>query len=258
MIHRFGDGPRRVLALHCAQGHGGMLAGLALPGCALLAPDLRGHGTEPLWDGRGDYHNDCTRDVVALAETEAPVDLIGHSLGATIALRVALERPELVRSLTLIEPVLFCAARASNAAAFARHLADFAPVTAAFRAGDMMAAAAAFHAIWANGDFALLPEKLRTALAARMPVIPAIAAVLYDDAGGLLGYMRLESLGLPVLLVEGARSPAVMATIQTELERRLPQVSRVAIDGAGHMSPMTHAAQVAAAITAFYGTSSMM
>ena len=258
MIHRFGDGARRVMALHCAQGAGGMFAGLALPGCTVIAPDLRGHGTLPLWNGQGDYHGDCTRDVVALAEGEGMVDLIGHSLGATIALRVALERPELVRSLTLIEPVLFCAARASDAAAFAQHLLEFAPVTAAFRNSDMMAAAAAFHGIWSDGDFAALPEKVQLSLASRMPVIRATAPVLYEDAGGMLGYMRLESLGIPVLLLEGARSPDVMAVIQTELERRLPQVTRAVIGGAGHMSPVTHAALVAAEITAFYGTSSMM
>jgi lipase len=258
VIHRFGDGPRHVLALHCAQGHGGMFAGLALPGCTVMAPDLRGHGTQPLWDGQGDYHSDCTRDVIGLTEVDGMVDLIGHSLGATIALRVALERPELVRSVTLIEPVLFCAARANDPVAYAKHLLEFAPVAAALRAGDMMAAAAGFHAIWTDGDFAALPEKVRLALAARMPVITATGPVLYDDAGGLLGYMRLESLGIPVLLLEGARSPAVMAVIGAELERRLPQVTRAVIGGAGHMSPLTHAAQVAAAISAFYGTSSMM
>lgn len=258
MIHRFGEGPRQVIALHCAQGSGGMFAGLVLSGCTVIAPDLRGHGILPLWDGQGDYHSDCTRDAIAMAEAEGVVDLVGHSLGATIALRVALERPELVRSLTLIEPVLFCAARASNAAAFAQHQAEFEPVAAAFRASNMMAAAAAFHAFWSDGDFVALPEKMRLSLAARMPIIPATAPVLYEDAGGLLGYMRLESLGIPVLLLEGAHSPAVMAVIQAELERRLPQVTRAVIDGAGHMSPLTHTAQLAAAISVFYGTSSMM
>jgi lipase len=258
LIHRLAYGARQVIALHCAQGNGGMLAGLVLPGCTVMAPDLRGHGALPLWDGRGDYHGDCTRDVIAMAESEGIADLVGHSLGATVALRVALERPELVRSLTLIEPVLFCAARASNAAAFAQHVTEFAPAAAALRAGDMMAAAAAFYGIWSDGDFNALPEKLRTALAARMPVITATAPVLYEDAGGMLGYMRLESLGIPVLLLEGARTPSVIAAIQSELERRLPQVTRRTIDGAGHMSPVTHAALVAGAITAFYGTSSMM
>ncbi|MFM2389238.1 MAG: hypothetical protein RLZZ437_793, partial [Pseudomonadota bacterium] len=248
----------RIVALHCAQGHGGMFAALARPDWTVIAPDLRGHGSLPLWDGQGDYHGDCTRDVIALCEAEGEVDLIGHSLGATIALRVALERPELLRSLTLIEPVLFCAARASNASAYAQHQAEFEPAAMAMRAGDMMAAAAAFNAYWSGGDFAALPEKVQKALAARMPIITATAPVLYVDAGGMLGYMRLESLGIPVLLLEGAQSPGVMAVIQTELERRLPQASRRVIDGAGHMLPLTHATQVSAAISAFYGTSSMM
>ncbi|MGL4319815.1 MAG: alpha/beta fold hydrolase, partial [Paracoccaceae bacterium] len=122
----------------------------------------------------------------------------------------------------------------------------------------MLAAAAAFNGIWSDTDFAALPEKVRQALVARMPVIPATAAVLYEDAGGMLGYMRLESLGIPVLLLEGARSPAVISVIQTELERRLPQAQRSVVSGAGHMSPLTHPTQVSAAIAAFYGTSSMM
>jgi lipase len=41
---------------------------------------------------------------------EGPVHLIGHSFGATVALRLAIEAPERVASLTLIEPVLFAAA----------------------------------------------------------------------------------------------------------------------------------------------------
>ncbi|MCU0802182.1 MAG: alpha/beta hydrolase [Rhodobacteraceae bacterium] len=258
MIHRFGTGPRRVLALHCAQGNGAMLAGIALPDTTLIAPDLQGHGTEPLWDGRGDYHGNTTRDAIGLAEKEGQVDLIGHSLGATIALRMALERTELVRSLVLIEPVLFAAARASAPAVYAAHVADFAPTAKALQAGDMMAAAAAFHAIWSDGDFTALPEKVQRALAARMPIIPATGPVFHDDSAGMLTYMRLEALGIPVLLVEGERSPPVMAAIQAELQRRLPQVTRTIIATAGHMSPLTHAPQVRDAIADFYGTSSMM
>jgi lipase len=258
VIHRFGSGVRRAVALHCAQGNGGMFGGLVLPDATVVAPDLRGHGTEPLWDGQGDYHGDCTRDVIALVEGEGPVDLIGHSLGATIALRVALERTELIRSLVLIEPVLFAAARASAPGVYAAHVAEFEPTAVALQAGDMMAAAAAFHAFWSDGDFATLPAKVQNSIASRMNIIPATGAVFHDDAAGMLTYMRLEALGIPVLLVEGSRSPEVIAAIQTELQRRLPQVSRAIISAAGHMAPLTHPREVSDAIADFYGTSSMM
>lgn len=56
---------------------------------------------------------------IARAALGAPVDVIGHSFGATVALRLALERPELVRSLVLVEPVLFAAAKAAEDPRFA-------------------------------------------------------------------------------------------------------------------------------------------
>ena len=255
-LHRFGTGARKVLALHCSLAHGGVWGGLTLPGCTVVAPDLLGHGGEPLWNGAGDYHGTCTRTVMAVME--GPMDVIGHSSGGTVALRLALERPELVRSLVLIEPVLFAAARAAGDAAFGVHTAAFAPFDAALAAGDIAGATAFFHGYWSDSAFASLPAGLQTYMMARINLIPAQLGVMMDDAAGLLAYQRLESLGVPVLLMEGAKSPPVMAAIQGELARRLPQVARVVIDGAGHMAPITHRAQVSAAIADFYGTSSMM
>ena len=104
MIHRFGDGARQVLALHCAQGTGGMFARLALPGTTVCAPDLLGHGDLPLWDGKGDFHALCTREAIALAEAAGPVDLIGHSLGGWIAALIAALAKIEVRKLVLACP----------------------------------------------------------------------------------------------------------------------------------------------------------
>ena len=258
MIHRFGDGVRRVLALHCALGSGAMWAGLDVPGSTVLAPDLPGHGDRPVWDGAGDYHTICTWEAIELAVANGPVDVVGHSLGATVALRLALERPELVRTLTLIEPVLFAAARANAPQEFAAYLVAIAPVANALRRGDMMVAADAFQAIWGNARFASQPLARREAVAARMPIIAASDGALAQDSAGLLAYMRLESLGIPVLLLQGSASPPIIAVIMAELARRLPQVTEGVIDGAGHMLAVTHAAQVSAAIAGFYGTSSMM
>jgi lipase len=257
-VHRFGDGARKVLALHCSLAHGGVWGGLDLPDATVIAPDLLGHGALPLWDGAGDYHGDCTRAVIALARDEGPMDVIGHSSGGTVALRMALEEPVLVRTLVLIEPVLFAAARAAGDAAYGVHEAAFAPFDAAMAAGDVGAATAFFHGYWSGTDFASLAAGLQAYMMARINLIPAQLDVMMHDAAGLLRYMGLESLGIPVLLMEGATSPPVMAAIQAELARRLPQARRVVIDGAGHMAPMTHRAQVLAGIAGFYGTSSMM
>lgn len=250
-VRRFGSG-REALALHCSLAHGGAWAGVAahLRGVTVVAPDLPGHGRSPDWDGHSDLHTLTTWECLALLP-EAPVDLIGHSFGATVALRMALERSEAVRTLTLIEPVLFAAARAADDPAWRQNREALQPFATAIAAGDRMAAAAAFQAVWGVGvPFADMPAPQRDYIAARIHLIGAVDPSLQHDTAGLLAYGRLEALGLPVLLVEGATSPPVIAAIQTELQRRLPQVTRAVVPGAGHMSPLTHPAEVSALIAA--------
>ena len=252
-LRRFGEG-REVLALHCSLAHGGAWAGVAahLPGVSVVAPDLPGHGRSPDWDGRSDLHTLTTWECMGLLG--APMDLIGHSFGATVALRMALERPEMIRTLTLIEPVLFAAARAAGDPAWAQNRAALVPFAAAMAAGDRDAAAAAFQAVWGAGvAFADLPPVQRDYLSARIHLIPATNDTLDTDAAGLLAFGRLEALGLPVLLLEGDRSPPVIGAIQAELARRLPQVTRAVVAGAGHMAPLTHPVEVAARIAAHIG-----
>lgn len=246
-------GARPVLALHCSLAHGGAWAGVAahLKGFTLTAPDLPGHGAQPLWDGASDVHGDATRQGIALAEASGQVDLIGHSFGATVALRIALERPELVRSLVLIEPVLFAAARAADSPAFRpfvqRHL-GFAHHLAT---GDREAASQHFLADWGDGaDWDRMPDRQKTYVTDRIAQVAALDGVLLGDSAGLLTYMRLESLGIATLLLEGSDSPPVIAAIQSALAERLPQVTRAVIDAAGHMAPLTHADAVARAIQA--------
>ena len=49
--------------------------------------------------------DDLVAEVIA-RECVEPVDVVGHSYGGGTAVRLALRRPELVRSLVLIEPIL--------------------------------------------------------------------------------------------------------------------------------------------------------
>lgn len=253
---RYGQGDQTAVALHCSLAHSGAFAGLAaaLPEFGLIAPDLPGHGRSPDWSGRGDYHTDTTRDVLAmLGQLDlGPVPFIGHSFGATVALRVALERPEAVSALVLIEPVLFCAARAAGGPAFAEHQAAHAGFAAAHRKGDLHKAAAEFQAIWGDGQpFDALPAAQKEYIAARIVLVEATTQALNDDTAGLLAYGRLESLGVPVLLVQGDRSPPIIDAIHAELARRLPQVQSATVKGAGHMAPITNAGDCAALLRDF-------
>lgn len=245
-------GARPVLALHCSLAHSGAWTALAgrLEGVTLTAIDQVGHGHAPAWDGVSDLHGTATEASILMAERlgqgEA-LDLFGHSFGATVALRLALTRPDLVRSLTLVEPVIFAAARSDAAYApfRARHLA-FAGL---IQSGLREAALRMFHADWGTGD-ALedLPERTRSYMLDRIHLIEAQNPVLLEDAAGLLRPGGLESIRVPVLLIDGAGSPPVIEAVQQALARRLSHVQRVSVAGAGHMVSITHAAEIAAAV----------
>lgn len=244
-----GQGTRRALLAHCSLAHAGVWGGVMdrlAPALRMVAFDLPSHGRSAAWDGQQDYHALATRIAGDLAGA-GPVDLIGHSLGATVLLRLALEHPERVRSLTLIEPVLFAAAPEQDSDG---HYG----FEAAWRAGDTEGAARAFMAVWGSGlPWEALPQAQRGYILERIHLVTVVDAVLSRDAAGLLTPGRLEALNCPVLLLQGDRSPAVTAAINRALAARLPDARIETVAGAGHMLPITHAGPVSAAIARLMG-----
>ena len=76
---------------------------LAERGHRVLAPDLRNHGTSPWGD-------DCSyaalaSDVIAMLDglSLGPVNLVGHSMGGKAAMRLVMDRPDLVARLTVVD-----------------------------------------------------------------------------------------------------------------------------------------------------------
>ena len=107
----FGNGPRKVLAVHCTLAHSGAWRGVAAAmgsEVTFVTPDMLTHGRSPDWDKQGDFQTRNTQAIEPLLEE--PMDVVGHSFGATVALRLALAHPDKVRSLTMIEPVFFAVA----------------------------------------------------------------------------------------------------------------------------------------------------
>lgn len=208
----------------------------------LTAFDLPSHGRSGAWrpaEGE-DYHTTVTRMAEGLLG-EGPVDLIGHSIGATVALRLAVAAPGRVRSLTLIEPVLFAASRSGHS------LDDELAALAA--AGRIEAAARLFLGIWgAPGGFEALPRSLQQAAVELMPLVLETDAALSADVHGILRPGGLEAVRAPSLLIAGADSPAVVGEIFDTLAARLPDARRATVPGAGHMAPVTHPAEVTALV----------
>ncbi|MFK7870194.1 MAG: alpha/beta fold hydrolase [Roseobacter sp.] len=253
-IQIFGSGGRKVLALHCTLGHGGNWRRLAsaLPQTTrVIAPDLPGHGkAAPCAEG-ADLHDQCT--ALARAVLTEPMDVISHSFGATVALRLALENPQYVRSLTLIEPVLLVAAACDAPAVMATYLEEAKPFEAALATGDYVTAARLFNRVWGDGtawrDFS---EQAQRYMSDRISLVPRQAPAIVGDTPGFMRKGRLEGLDIPTLLIEGTQTEPVIGAIHDALMARLPKVRRASIPAAGHMCPLTHPVEVATEITALF------
>nr|WP_280859923.1 alpha/beta hydrolase [Pararhodobacter sp. SW119] len=236
-----------VLA-HCFLGHSGawsrLIPALRTPIDA-LAFDLPGHGGSAPWDGQSDPLGFVAATFEELVDR--PTLLIGHSFGGAAALRFAVAHPELVAGLVLIEPVYFSVA--VDEPEFAANQLAEEPMHAAFRNGDLERAAAEFFAL--NGDsagWAAMTERMRRQIIGQMPILAASLPRLQRDSGGVLEPGRLDELRAPVLLLDGANSPPIFDAVNRALARRLPHARRHTVPNAGHMLPITHAAEVAAVI----------
>ncbi len=239
---------RPALLAHCFLGHGGSWKPLveALPTpLDALAPDLPGHGRSPMPAEPGDFHALAAEALGALIAR--PSLLIGHSFGAAALLRHALLHPASATGLVLIEPVFFAVARA--APEYAPYRASEARVHDAVAAGDLAGAARTFLALNPGSpDFDRLPESAQAAMAAQMPLVTATRAGLFEDSGGLLTPGVMERFEVPVLILLGAGTTSIFHATVRGLLKRLPDATASVIPGAGHMLPISHAKETAAAI----------
>lgn len=254
----FGHGPRAALMIHCSLAETGIWAGMASrlsDVLSMTAFDLPGHGRSGDWDNRGEMSAVCMDIAADFAVEQAPMDVIGHSFGGVVALKLAIERPELVRSLVMIESVFFAAGLRALPEACAEHLAEQCAFEAAMKAGDLEEAARGFIGAWGGGrPWETFSTAQQARIAQQMPLITAVGPALYGDVGGMLDTGVLEAVDIPTLLLEGSEAPAIIPAITEALAARMPRARRSVIDGAGHMSVATHPDEVSAQIMQFLET----
>ena len=242
-----------VVLLHSSASSGAQWRALAerLNGrYRVIAPDLYGYGATAPWTGRGPFRLEHEAQIVSalLARGGEPAHLVGHSFGGAVALHVARTRADLLRSLTLIEPVAFHLLRGHDETALAEISAVAASVAGALASGDYLGGIAGFVDYWSGpGAWVGIPEEKRMGFAARL------GKVALDFHATLNEPARIEDfrlMAVPTQLVQGTRSPLPTRRICELLARALPEAQIATIEGAGHMSPLTHRDGINALIAA--------
>ena len=184
----------------------------------IVAPNRRGFPPGPEV-GYVDFEDEA----VWLEQFLAPgTHLVGHSYGGVIALLAAARHPELLRSLTVVEPPAFGAARGIPAADefIARteeHWTNGPRDPETFLRGFLALVGSSIP----PGNFS--PELLQGARTLMVERSPAEAVIPFDV---------LESTTFPKLVVSGGHSAAFDAVCDV-LEERL-DAERAVLPGAGH------------------------
>ena len=246
-LSHYGNGPRKGLLLHCSLAHGGVYSqmGAAVGGAlSLTSFDQPGHGRAADWDGQGDLQDRVTE--MALDLLSEPMDVIGHSFGATVALRLAVERPEMVRSLTVIAPVMMAIAKADRPEIAQALRAEMTGFYDALQNERFEIAAQMFTQNYGDGrPWDSLGADTRQAIIDRIHLIGAGGRAVNEDPYELISSGAFEKITAPTLILDGCEKGEAMNVVCEGLARRIPNSTRARILKGGHMVPLTRPEAVA-------------
>jgi pimeloyl-ACP methyl ester carboxylesterase len=184
------------------------------------------------------------------------VHAAGHSSGAAVAAQLALDHPETVHTLMLLELSLLSV---PSGEAFFEQAG---PAFEAYERGDHAGALAIFMSAVSGLDWttcrALLEER-----------VPGAAAQAVRDADTFFGVElpaltewafgaeQAAAIHRPVLSVLGAQTQPLWVEVAEFLRSALPHVEECTIDGIGHLLHIQDAEPVARAMAEFLGRNSM-
>jgi len=224
----------------------------------------------PLWPGSQPQEAPSWRVLAHdLVEGLASLDVgrivgVGHSLGAVLTLWAALEHPDLIRAIVLVDPVLLSPARLW-AVRMVRSLGlqhRLPLVQGALRRRRQWPSrqdcfrhyrAKPFFATWSDAalhDYVSSVTRPRPDGQVELAYSPEWEAHIFATTPTDVWH-QVGRLGMPVLVIRGEHSDTFTPRAQALLARRLPETTFTTISGAGHLVPLQKPAAVGAAILRF-------
>ncbi len=205
------------------------------------AVDMPGYGRAPL-NGDMSQKGAAISAVAVIREIEAfgrPVHLVGHSNGGGVAIKVALMRPDLIKSLTVYEPAAFHFLKDGNNVS-QKLLQQIqllsGVVTAAAADGNAAAGMQQFLDFWnEDGFWDSLPAQVQDRFAEMIP------SVMSDFANGFAESWRLKDLSkleIPTLVMTGLESPEIAQHVSVEIAKAMPNARIALLPELGHMAPV--------------------
>jgi pimeloyl-ACP methyl ester carboxylesterase len=176
--------------------------------------------------------------------------IAGHSTGAVVAAQLALDHPETVHTLILLEPLMLSV---PSGQAVLQHVG---PAFEAYGNGDHESAWAIFLSAASGLDWATC----RAVLEKRIPGAVAQAIKDADTLFGVelpaitewkFGADQAAAINCPVLSVLGTKTLPLFVEVADFLRISLPHVEDCTIAGAGHLLHIQHPLPVARAMADF-------
>jgi len=201
-----------------------------VPRYRVVAVDLPGHGASPLPSGPLTIEDMASAVARLSSELDAePAHVVGLSLGACVALRLALQAPARVRSLTLVNP--FACVRPGGLTDVAR-LAQRLWLLATAPMPSLAAHVAGRLFPWPEQRALYEAAVGSLSATSRRGYAAAMRALARFDARGQLAAIRR-----PTLIVAGDRDPVVALAPKLRLGAAIPGAHVVVVPGSGHATP---------------------
>jgi pimeloyl-ACP methyl ester carboxylesterase len=223
----------------------------------VLTYDRRGHSQSERPASAGSIREDAA-DLAALVEALqlAPAHIVGHSMGGSVVLRLAGERPDLFRSLIVNEPPLLdlLADEPDWQVALPAIKAGLTAIANRLEAGDLEGGAREFvETFLGPGAWARAPEHVKRLVIANAPTF---LDETRDPEVLSIDLARLRRFPHPALLTLGEHGPPFFPPIVEKVATALPQAERMTFLGAGHEPEDTHPEVYVATIATFIAKAS--